>query len=132
LTPTRCGALAPLHARHFDHVRAREHHTGHFWQGRFGSVTMDEEYLGAALRHVAFNPVRAKRVERATDWRWSNVHPQLGTVDDGITCTALIRERFPDFAAFLIQGEDLELSNHLRHAEMIGRPIGSSEFLAEC
>lgn len=57
---------------------------------------------------------------------------QLGTVDDGITCTAPVRERFPDFAAFLAQGEDLELSNHLRHAETVGRPVGRPEFLAEC
>jgi putative transposase len=126
-------ALAPLHGRYAGYVHAREHQTGHFWQGRFGCVAMDEAHLAAALRYVVLNPVRARLVERATDWRWSSVHAQLGTIaDDGVTCTAPVRERFPDFAAFLAQGEDLELSNHIRRAETIGRPVGSPEFIAEC
>src|SRR5205807_543441 len=37
---------------------------------RFGSVAMDEERLTAA-RTVALDPVRARLVERAEDWRWS-------------------------------------------------------------
>jgi len=125
-------ALAPLHARYAGHVHAREHQSGHFWQGRFGCVTMDEAHLGAALRHLALNPVRAKLVERAGDWPWSSVHAQLGIIDDGLTCTAPVRDRFPDFAAFLAQGEDFERSAALRRAETIGRPVGSPEFIAEC
>ena len=126
-------ALAPLHARYASHVHARERQTGHFWQGRFGCVTMDEAHLGAALRYVALNPVRAKLVKRAIDWPWSSVHAQLGTIaDDGVTSTAPIRARFPDFASFLALGEDLEMSSHLRRAETIGRPVGCPEFLAEC
>jgi putative transposase len=77
---------------------------------------MDEEHLGAALRYVALNPVRARLVERATDWPWSSVYAQLGS-EDGMTATAPVRERYPDFAALIASGEDEELSVRLRRAE---------------
>src|SRR6202789_2286051 len=62
-------ALAPAHRRYAGHIHARRKRSGHFWQGRFGAVAMDEEHLGAALRYVALNPVRARLVARAEDWR---------------------------------------------------------------
>jgi putative transposase len=105
--------------------------TGHVWQGRFGCVVMDEAHLGAALRYVALNPVRARLVKRATDWRWSSVHVHLGRVDDdGLTARAPVLERFPDFAGLLAAGEDEVMSQRLRHAESIGRPVGDGRFLA--
>jgi putative transposase len=52
-------ALAPAHRRYAGAVHARERRTGHFCQGRFGAVAMDEDHLMAAFRHVALNPVEA-------------------------------------------------------------------------
>lgn len=42
-------ALSAVHGRYAGHVLARLKRTGHFWQGRFGCVAMDEVHLGAAL-----------------------------------------------------------------------------------
>ena len=42
-------ALAPAHRRYAGIIHARRKRTGHFWQGRFGCVAMDEEHLAAAL-----------------------------------------------------------------------------------
>jgi putative transposase len=61
----RC--LSAVHRRYAGH-HPRIQRTGHFWQGRFGCVAMDERHLGAAIRYVALNPVRAKLVDRAEDW----------------------------------------------------------------
>jgi putative transposase len=122
-------ALAPVHRRYAGHVHARLQRTGHFWQGRFGCVAMDEAHLGAALRYVALNPVRAGLVRRAIDWRWSSVHAQLGTAADGLTETAGVAARFPDFAALLAAGEETEAWRRLRRAETIGRPVGGAAFL---
>ncbi|MBB3607346.1 transposase [Rhizobium sp. BK602] len=52
-------ALSRVHRTYAGHIHARLRRTGHFWQGRFGCVAMDEEHLAAALRYVALNPVRA-------------------------------------------------------------------------
>ncbi|NVO13045.1 MAG: transposase [Rhodoplanes sp.] len=123
-------ALAPVHRRYAGIVQARRRRTGHFWQGRFGAVALDEAHLFAALAYVALNPVRARLVARARDWRWASTRAQLTGRDDGLTATAPVRERIPDFAAFLAGAEDAEAFARLRSAESIGRPLGDEMFLA--
>jgi putative transposase len=124
----RC--LAPVHRRYAGSIHTRLQRTGHFWQGRFGCVAMDEAHLGAALRYVALNPVRAGLVQCASDWPWSSVHVHLGRLeDDGLTAKAPVLERYPDFAALLAAGEDEAMVQRLRRAETIGRPIGKDVFV---
>ncbi len=123
-------ALSRVHRLYAGRIHARLERTGHFWQGRFGCVAMDEEHLGAALRYVALNPVRARLVDRATDWRWSSVHAQLGLVgDDRLTDTAPVCARYPDFAGLLVDGDDEVQFPTLRRAESIGRHLGNAAFL---
>ena len=123
-------ALSKVHRAYAGRIHAREKRTGHFWQGRFGCVAMDEPHLLAALRYVALNPVRARLVQRTQDWRWSSVHALLDPArGDGITQTAPVLERVPDFAALLQSGEEEDFSLALRRAESIGRPLGDSAFL---
>jgi putative transposase len=90
---------------------------------------MDEEHLAAALRYVSLNPVRARLVERARDWRWGSVRAQLTGRDDGVTALAPVRRRFPDFADFLSEAADADTIERLRRAETIGRPLGNRKFL---
>jgi putative transposase len=123
-------ALAAVHRRYAGIIHARRRRTGHFWQGRFGAVAMDEEHLAAAMRYVSLNPVRARLVARAQDWRWSSTRAHLTGKDDGITARAPIRERFPDFAD-LIASADAEAFARLRAAERLGRPLGDDRFLAK-
>jgi putative transposase len=52
-------ALSRAHRLYAGFVNARARQTGHFFQGRFGSVPMDEDHLIAAVRYVALNPARA-------------------------------------------------------------------------
>lgn len=125
----RC--LSGVHRRYAGHIHAREKRSGHFWQGRFGCVAMDEAHLGAALRYVALNPVRARLTQRAADWRWSSLHALLAPdPGDGLTTTAPVLSRYPNFADLIAAGEDEALSSSLRRAETIGRPVGAKDFLA--
>jgi len=122
-------ALAPVHRRYAGEVHARLRRTGHFWQGRFGAVAMDEEHLAAAVRYVVLNPVRARLVERAVDWRWSSAHAHLSGQEDGVTTLSPVRDRFPDFAAFIADEAAPDATERLRRAESIGRPLGSDDFM---
>lgn len=122
-------AMSQVHRRYAGIVHARKKRTGHFWQGRFGAVAMDEAHLSAALRYVALNPVRARLVERARDWRWASTRAQLSGKDDGLTRTAPVRARFPDFAELLALGPDEDAFAKLRMAESIGRPLGEPKFV---
>jgi putative transposase len=124
-------ALAAVHRRYAGVIHARRRRTGHFWQGRFGAVAMDEDHLAAALRYVSLNPVRARLVERAQDWRWSSTRAHLTGKDDGLTARAPIRERFPRFVDLLAEESDAGMFSRLRAAESIGRPLGSESFLAK-
>ena len=123
-------ALARAHRAYAGRIHARRRRTGHFWQGRFGAVAMDESHLVAAYRYVALNPVRAKLVQRAEDWRWSSARALLGLGDDGLTDVAPARTRLPRFADLLETNEDVEATQRLRKGESVGRPIGSDAFVS--
>ena len=88
-------------------VHSRRKRTGHFWQGRFGAVAMDEPHLAAAFRYVTLNPVRARLVRGAEDWQWSSARADLGLGDDAVTDLAPARQRFSRFAD-LLEGEEAQ------------------------
>ncbi|MEP7351566.1 MAG: transposase [Sphingorhabdus sp.] len=122
-------AMSRVNRAYAGYIHAREKRTGHFWQGRFGCVAMDEAHLAAAIPYIALNPVRARLVKKAADWRWSSVHALLDpATGDGLTTTGPVIERVGDFAALLRSGEDEMLSAALRKAESVGRPLGDSAF----
>ncbi len=121
--------LADAHRRYTRRVNARNKWTGHLWQGRFGSVAMDENHLACAVRYVSLNPVRAGLVRKARDWEWSSVRAHLAGTGDGIVDVRPVLDRFPDFAALLEAGEDEEAVKRLRQSETTGRPLGSEKWL---
>ncbi len=123
-------ALGETHRRYTSVINARLRTTGHLFQGRFGSVVMDEDYLLAAIRYVALNPVRARLVPRAEDWRWSNVRAHLEEKDDGYVTLAPVLERCHGAFRDMIEPapEPYQLVA-LRAAETTGRPLGTPEFL---
>jgi putative transposase len=134
LTPSDPDGLrrtfADLHRRYTAHVNARNRWTGHLWQGRFGSVAMDEAHLFSAIRYVSLNPVRARLVARAEDWPWSSVRAHLACRDDGVVKVAPVRQRIEDFAAFLGAAFDEDATYAaLRRAETIGRPLGGKDWI---
>jgi putative transposase len=88
--------------------------------------------MGIASLHPSYelNPVRARLVERAQDWRWSSTRAHLRGKDDGITALRPIRERFADFGDLLATEPDTEMEGRLRAAETIGRPLGDDRFVA--
>ena len=121
-----------VHRHYTGYINARMRVTGHLWQGRYGSVAMDEEHLYAALRYVALNPVRAKLVNRAADWQWSSTRTLISGKDDGIIKVAPVLDRVPDFEAFLSEQFDEDFAySAMRKAERIGRPIGSAQWIAD-
>ncbi len=123
-------ALAVAHRAYAGAIQARRKRTGHFWQGRFGSVVLDEEHLAAAVHYVSLNPVRARLVDRPEAWRWSSVRAHLHGKDDGLTTPGPVRERYAPFRAFLERPPAQDAETRLRAAERVGRPLGDDSFLA--
>lgn len=127
--------MAPFRRLHRDYtgfINARMRVTGHLWQGRYGSVAMDETHFVSALRYVALNPVRARLVPRAEDWKWSSTRALLAETDDHVVTVGPALQRVGDFAVFLGEDFDDELTySALRKAESVGRPIGSKAWIAD-
>jgi len=120
-----------VHRRYTNRINTRNGWTGHLWQGRFGSVVMDERHLISAARYVALNPVRARLVERPQDWRWSSVHAHLSGRDGKLVKVAPLLDRVGDFRTFLATDfdEDAEYGP-LRREETTGRPLGAEDWIA--
>jgi putative transposase len=71
------GWLTNTHVRRYRRFRDSDG-MGHLYQGRFKSFVIEEDYhLLRVLRYVEANPVRARLVERAEDWKWSSVSARM-------------------------------------------------------
>jgi putative transposase len=114
-------ALGPAHRSYGWEINQRQGWCGAFWQGRFGSVPLDEPHLYVCFRYVELNPVRARLAARPEDWRWSSARGHLGVAADPLADLAPARERIDDWRAFLDEGLDPEDHAALRAAERTGR-----------
>lgn len=124
-------AIGETHRRYTNFINARGRWSGHLFQSRFASVTMDEAHLIAAVRYVSLNPVRARLVARAEDWPWSSVRAHLAGQDDALVQVAPVLSRVADFAALLApRRADDETFAKIREAEGTGRPLATEEFVA--
>ena len=85
LIPQRANALAMLlrevQMRYSQYRHALERGNGHLWQGRYFSCPVDPDHLGAVLRYVELNPVRARMVLDPEQYRWSSAAAHLGVRD---------------------------------------------------
>jgi putative transposase len=123
-------AMSSVHRAYAGLINARRKKTGHFWQGRFGCVAMDNDHALQALRYVLLNPVRAKLCAKPEQWAWSSAKSYLKNRDDGLTETADMRKLCPDIRTLLVASPEQEIAEMLlRRAETIGRPLGSVAFL---
>src|SRR5690554_1029211 len=57
----------------------RHNRVGHVFQGRYKGILVDKEsYLLELARYIIFNPVRARMVRKAQQWRWSSYRATAG------------------------------------------------------
>jgi putative transposase len=133
LKPTRADdlgrAVGEAHRRYTNFINARGRWTGHLFQSRFSSVVLDDLHLIRAVRYVSLNPVRARLVARAEEWKWSSVRAHLAGADDGLVKVRPVLDRIPHLKRLLEAGADEDFSE-LRRAEGTGRPLGAPEFVA--
>ena len=122
-------ALGETHRRYTRAVNAREGWGGYLWQGRFASFPVDDAHLFACARYIELNPVRAKLVRRARDWKWSSARAHLAGRDDALVRVKPLLDRLDDWAAFLGEGLAEEEREAIRKSERTGRPLGATGFV---
>ena len=121
-------AIGEAHRLYTRRINFREKVRGYLFQGRFFSCPLDNAYLLAAVRYVERNPVRAKIVKHAWDYKWSSAayHTFREEGDILVSDTRLLNE-ITDWQTFL-SGSEVELDN-LRQNTRTGRPLGTGEFI---
>lgn len=123
----------PLHTRYAQRINRAKKWKGHLWQGRFFSSALDESYLWAAIRYVERNPVRARIVRRAENYRWSSAAAHCGLKEDAVLTKdpAWLKrvKTIGDWSEWLAEGDRLEQLEVLRQHVESGLPCGGEGFI---
>ena len=68
--------LNGVYTQKFNRLHKR---VGHIFQGRFKSILVEKDsYLLELSRYIVLNPVRARMVVSAADWKWSSYQATIG------------------------------------------------------
>lgn len=123
--------------RYVQHVNRTYRRTGGLFEGRFRSSLIEADaYLLACQRYIELNPVRARMVAAAGEYRWSSYRANaLGAADTAVTPHALYRELATSDearrAAYRRLFEDelsAEVLGRLRECTNGGFVLGSAKF----
>ncbi len=126
--------LAGRHTRRVNRIETR---SGTLWSGRFKSSPIEtDRYLLACLRYIDRNPVRARMVASAGQYRWSSYRSHVGesVVDwldvDPVTPSLSdnVQRRWQRYREFVAEGDDeLEL-RHIRNSLQRGTTTSTEDF----
>jgi len=114
--------------RYAQHFNLKYGRSGRLWQNRYFSCTVDkEEYLWVVARYIEKNPVRAKMVKKAEDWKWSSARAHIkGMRDDILSFPDWLNESEREEYGRFIMEEGKE--DEIRKATSTGRPLGKVDF----
>ncbi|HEX6742475.1 MAG TPA: transposase [Sphingomicrobium sp.] len=132
--------LGEAHRQYTRRINFREGWRGYLFQGRFASYAMDEPHLMAAVRYVENNPVAARIVGRAEDWRWSSARSHLAgrrVADDPLTDVAALGRHVRNWRAMLRHGAEFgdadetgeAMARAIEARLRTGRPLGTEDWL---
>ncbi len=103
---------------------------GHLVQGRFKSIVVEKKsYLLELARYIVLNPVRAKMVRSARDWRWSSYRATAGVIQPPpfLITDWLLSQLGKDRAAavrayreFVKQGRDVDVWEDVKAGTLMG------------
>jgi len=121
--------LGEAHRKYTSLINIRENWRGYLWQGRFISYPMDGGHLFAAVRYIERNPVRARIVSRAEQYKWSSAPAHVLNAQDNLLSPCPLTREITDWATYLAQtDEDAEVRKLVAH-ERTGRPLGDKAFV---
>lgn len=141
LCPPRNGQLAAFMARlTMTHTRRWQEHYhqvgyGHLYQGRFKSFPVEEDvHFLAVARYIERNPLRAKLVEKAADWRWSSLFRRLSPKETTAAAEIALApwpvERPADWTRRIQTPQSEKELSALRTSVNKGRPFGDATWQA--
>ena len=122
-------AIGETHRMYTRMINFREGWRGYLWQGRFESFVMDERYLIEGIRYVEMNPVRAKMVRKAEEYRYSSAGAHVKRVTDEVLSKCYLEREIRDWSGYLAESSTDEILHEIRKRELTGRPLGDESFI---
>jgi putative transposase len=134
VVPVEADALSKtfntLHMRYSQRVNMMKKASGHLWQGRFFSCALDERHLYAGVRYVENNPVRARMVKKADNYKWSSAAAHVrGTPDPVLSGDCYLLKEIGDWSAYLREKDQGSPMEEIRQNTRTGQPCGHEAFV---
>jgi putative transposase len=130
--------LAEAHRQYTRRINFREGWRGFLFQGRFASYPMDDAHLMTAVRYVENNPVAAKMVKSADEWRWSSARSHIAgkrVKDDPLTDVGALGKHVRNWRVLLRvgleAGDDPASVAEIEARMRTGRPLADADWIAE-
>lgn len=124
--------LKAVHSQYAQRINRMRGSTGHLWQGRYRSSSLDANHFLNAVRYVERNPVEAGLVDRAEDYPWSSAAAHCGLREDRILESkqrSSVLSGITDWSAWLAREVPEEYRAVLKRNELRNLPCGSDEFV---
>jgi putative transposase len=124
-------AFNTIHMRYSQYMNRKHNVGGHLWQGRFFSCFMDDEHVYRAIRYVERNPVRAKIVKQAWEYRWSSarIHTGSDETDSLIPVDSSYLDMRKSKWKRYLRAEDHQMCDEMRLKTARGLGIGCEKFI---
>ena len=108
------------------HAKMKTIGYGHLYQGRYKSFLVEQDaYLLQLIRYVERNPLRAKLVKKAQDWRWGSAYRRIkGTTQEKTLLSDTIVELPADYLLWLNERENTDTLTRIRQSVNKGTPFG--------
>ena len=121
--------LNVLAMRYSQYINRKRKSHGHLWQGRYFSCVLGEEHLYRAIRYVERNPVRAKIVKNAWDYKWSSASLHIGIEKaPAIILKKILDINSSQWKEYLCEA-DTEMVEEMRLKTKRGLVVGSESFI---
>lgn len=107
--------------------------SGHVYQGRFKSFPIqDDQHFLTVCRYVEHNPLRAKLVASADDWRWSSLWRwRNGSVKGKAILSPWPVRRSPDWLSYVNAPQTENELTAVRRSVQRGSPLGDESWSAK-
>ncbi len=125
------GCLRTAHGRYTRYINRRCGNSGQFWQGRYASHLLDDDYLIACARYIEINPVKRDYVNQPEEWLWSSAQAHIFKKEDSLVQGNSLPGRVKtDWQDFLAEERPEEEADLFYLHEKNGHPLGSDVFLS--
>jgi putative transposase len=121
--------LTTTHVRQY-RVATKSIGHGHVYQGAYKSFPVEQsEYLTTLIRYVEQNPLRAKLVKRAEDWKYSSLYRRMkGTPKQKKLLAKLPIDLPHQYLKEVNTIYNEEVLTTIRHSVQKGTPLGGEDW----